>query len=297
MVLDSFFRYLQFEKRYSPHTLNAYQTDLRQFTAFVQKTYECEDISLAQSDWVRSWVYELMQSGLKTRSVHRKISSLNSFYLFLIERKLLDINPMSKVVLPRKGKPLPAYFQEDVLRRLVEILPEVENYSTARDKAIILLLSGCGLRRSEVIGLVLEDLDLMKQQLSVRGKGNKVRIVPLQEDVLFALEHVIAERANVKPKKETNLIFLTDKGNPLYPKFVYNLVRKYLAGVTTAEKRGPHTLRHSLATSLLDRGADLNAIKDLLGHEGLSATEVYTHTSVQRLKDAYRKAHPRASKE
>lgn len=294
MKSDSFFNYLQFEKRFSPHTVTAYRKDLEQFLSFVGEVYGLSSPGEVRHVHVRAWVVELLSSDRAPRTIHRKLSTLKTYFRFLLARGVITQNPMLKVVVPKAGRRLPASLREKDVRRLLEEATFGEDYGGQRDRMIVELLYQTGMRRSELIGLRLEDLDLAAGQLRVTGKGDKERIIPFGRTLGRRLEAFLVLRAAQFPDAGTSCLLLTDSGRPLYPKLVYNIVRRYLGLVTTNEKRGPHVLRHSFATHLSEGGADLNAIKSLLGHSSLAATQIYMHNSVERLKRVYEQAHPKA---
>lgn len=283
---------MEFEKRFSPHTLTAYEGDLSQFNKFIFETYEVADAKGVMPQHIRSWMVQLMQDGVSTRSVNRKLSSLKTFFKFLKRRGQLEINPMSKIVAPKSGKRLPVFVNKDQMDQLFESVDFGEGYEGIRNQTIMELLYATGMRRSELIGLSIEDVSFENSVIKVRGKGNKERLIPLSGKIDKVLHQYLEKRNACFPEKKN--LFLTGKGEKLYPKLVYNLVKKYLSVVTTLEQRSPHVMRHTFATHLSDNGADLNAIKDLLGHSSLAATQVYTHNSIERLKKVYEQAHPNA---
>jgi integrase/recombinase XerC len=294
--LHSFVQYLELEKRYSPHTITAYRADLEQFGEFARQMYGVEEIASVSHLYVRAWVVQLIQSGVKARSINRKLSSLKTFFKFLKRSGKVEQSPMTRVVAPKVGKRLPVYVQEQDLDALFKRIPFNESFEGTRDFLILELLYTAGLRRSELIGLKNENLDLVSRQLRVKGKGGKERLIPLMDRVVEDIMIYRRWRTEQFPDAGVPELLLTDKGRPLYPKFVYNLVKRYLSIVTTLEKKSPHVLRHSFATHLSEHGADLNAIKELLGHSSLAATQVYTHNSIERLKNVYRQAHPKAGR-
>lgn len=289
-----FLQYLAYERRFSTHTVQAYQTDLEQFASFLDETYGIRNDEQVGHPHIRSWVVHLLQAGRTPRTINRKLSCLQSYFRFLQKRGHLDRNPMLKVLAPKTGKRLPVYVREDAMDRLLRPEWFADDFSGLRDRLALELLYGAGLRRAELIGLRAGDLDLRAMRLRVLGKGNKERLLPLLPALRPLVEAYLAARDGEFGEGGVPELLLTGKGRPLYPKFVYNLVRKYLGQVTSLEKRSPHVLRHSFATHLAEHGADLNAIKELLGHASLAATQVYTHNSVERLKAVYERAHPKA---
>jgi integrase/recombinase XerC len=296
MLLNSFLQYIQYEKRYSAHTVQSYKTDLKQFAQFIKEQYDLGEYIEVQSTELRSWVVNLLQAGLAPSSIHRKISSLKSFYKFLRQRGHIKHDPLLNVYLPKKGERLPTVVEESRMDNLFERVKFPEGFEGLRDRLLIDLLYSTGMRRSELITLTWEDVDYANHSLRIRGKGNKMRIVPL----LIPLEKFLLDYQShfqeIFPEIDHPYVLVTDRGKVMYPKFVYNKVKKYLSTITTATKRGPHVLRHSFATHLSNHGAELNAIKDLLGHSSLASTQIYTHTSIENLKKVYAKAHPKAKK-
>jgi integrase/recombinase XerC len=295
MIIDKFIIYLKNEKRYSEHTLTAYQQDLQSFSIYTKEIYELDDLSKVNQDVIRSWTVYLMRKGLSNNSINRKIASLKSFYKFL-ENDFINnekiINPTKHLITPKKVKRLPSFVKEDEMENLLLSLDGTD-FISLRDKAIITLLYVTGIRRSELINLKLKDINLNDEYIKVLGKRKKERIIPINNKVIEIL------LAYKELKEElfcsNNNFFLTQKGKKLYPKAVYNIVNKHLSTVSTVEQKSPHTIRHSFATHLLNNGAELKAIQDLLGHNSLAATQVYTHTTLHKLKESYRKAHPKAN--
>ena len=295
MIIDKFIIYLKNEKRYSEHTLTAYQQDLQSFSIYTKEIYELDDLSKVNQDVIRSWTVYLMRKGLSNNSINRKIASLKSFYKFL-ENDFINnekiINPTKHLITPKKVKRLPSFVKEDEIENLLLSLDGTD-FISLRDKAIITLLYVTGIRRSELINLKLKDINLNDEYIKVLGKRKKERIIPINNKVIEIL------LAYKELKEElfcsNNNFFLTQKGKKLYPKAVYNIVNKHLSTVSTVEQKSPHTIRHSFATHLLNNGAELKAIQDLLGHNSLAATQVYTHTTLHKLKESYRKAHPKAN--
>lgn len=295
MKYDLFLAYLQFEKRFSSHTIKAYQTDLVQFNAFLQETYAIKQTNAIDHQHIRAWIIQLLEKQLTPRSINRKLSTLKSFFQFLMKKGKLEKNPMLKVIAPKVGKRLPAFVEEAPLKELLEDVPFGDDFIGIRDRLIMDLFYQTGIRRSELIQLQIADIDFQGQAIKVLGKGNKERLIPINRDLRLQIEKYLALRKTTFPNiLELGQLFLTKKGKPLYPKLVYNLVKGYLSIVTTQEARSPHILRHSFATHLSNNGADLNAIKELLGHSSLAATQVYTHNSIERLKQIYQQAHPKA---
>lgn len=296
MQLERFFHYLEYEKRYSPHTCLSYKTDLKQFHTFLEIQYELDDWLAVQSKHIRSWVVQLLQQKYAPGSIHRKASSLKAFYNFLLLQEVVKQHPFKGVHLPKKPQQLPKFIEETRIQLLFEELEFSKDFAGQRDLLLLDLLYSTGMRRNELIQLSWQDVDWSNNSLRILGKGQKMRIIPLLPSLQAHLREYEKVLQEVFPKLEHAKVMVTDKGKPLYPKFVYNKVKHYLSAVTTAEGRSPHVLRHSFATHLANQGAKLNAIKELLGHASLASTQIYTHSSIEELKKAYQKAHPKAKK-
>lgn len=295
--MELFFSYLRSERRYSPHTLLSYQTDLRQFSEYLKTAYELDDAALADHTLIRSWIVELMQQNLDPRTVNRKIACLRSYYKFLLRTGVVSKNPMLRITAPKMAKKLPDFVPEESLNGLLNSFEFPESFEGARDQLVLELLYGTGIRLSELLGIRHDDLSLPGRTVRVTGKGNKQRIVPLNPTLVQVLERYIARKQQEFPTggNAGSPLLVTNKQEPLYEKFVYRTVKHYLSHITTAaSQQHPHVLRHSFATHLLSKGADLNAIKELLGHANLAATQVYTHLSIDKLKAVFEKAHPKA---
>jgi integrase/recombinase XerC len=290
----SFLDYLQFEKRYSGHTIIAYKTDLEQFETYLEGHLETFDLISADFRIIRSWVVDMMESGQSARTVNRKITTLKSLYKYLMRRQIININPMDKVVSPKISKRLPSFVEEEKMELLLDEYSFGEDFKGIRNRLIIEVLYITGMRQAELISLGDSSIDLYEQHIRVTGKRDKERIIPFQREYLEVFRRYIKLRNDTFPGNSQPAFFLTDKGRPLYPKFVYRVVNTYLRFVTTMHDRSPHVLRHTFATHMLNRGADLNAIKEILGHASLSATQVYTHNTFEKLITIYKQAHPRA---
>ena len=295
-LLDQFSNYLEYERRYSNHTVNSYRVDLTQFIEFCQDQYEISDIKAIRHPIVRSWIVSMIENGYVNKTINRKISSLRTFYNFLKRRNLVDVNPMLKIVAPKIPKRLPSFIKEQEISALFDNLNEDVGYSSFRNRIIIELLYTTGMRRSELMSLQESNVSFTDGYLKVLGKGGKERIIPLNEIFLKKLKRLLELKQGEFPELESSKLFVTDRGKPIYPKFIYNVVVKLLGTVTTSAKKSPHVLRHSFATHLTNNGADINAIKELLGHANLAATQIYTHNSIKKLKDVYKNSHPKASK-
>ena len=293
MFIERFIGYLQFEKRFSPHTVTAYRKDLTQFTDFL-KTDGLDILSISHRE-VRSWMLALMEQGSEAKTVNRKLSVLRSFYKFLQREELIRINPMVLVKAPRIPKRLPVVMDEQKMDSLLdnEYVFEV-NFSGKRNRLIVELLYGTGMRLSELVNLTDKDVNLYEQYIKVLGKRNKERIIPVGSPLIKLIKDYMREKLSQNFDNKGGSLIVTNEGNNAYPQFIYRIVKLSLSQISTQTKRSPHILRHSFATALLNKGADLNAIKELLGHSSLAATQVYTHNSVEKLKSIYKQAHPKA---
>lgn len=292
-LVASFFSYLQYEKRYSPHTLLAYQTDLEQFEDYLTVTYQTSDFAAVNYQMLRSWIFTLATEELKARSIARKVACLKSFYKFLHKHGHVDTNPASRLKTPKIEKRLPAFVEEKNMVVLLDQLVFPEGFEGLRDKMMLEMLYGTGIRLSELINIKEADYNKYDKTLRVLGKGNKERIIPIHLTLHNSLMSYLEIRQSQFGAAE-DFMFLTDAGKQMYPVFVQRLTKKYIGSVSTVEKKSPHVLRHSFATHLLNHGADLNAIKEMLGHSSMAATQVYTHNSLEKLKQAHEKAHPKA---
>lgn len=294
MSLDSYRNYLRHEKRYSEHTITAYLRDINQFQQFIELTYGQTADTAVQRTHARSWVVQLVNDGIEARSVNRKISSLKNFYRFLLRGGKISANPFSTVHSLKTPTELPKFIEEAQMQLLFAREEFGEDYPGLRDRSVLELLYGTGMRRAELIRMKETDIDIDNSCVRILGKGKKERFVPVHPELPALLKHLAAEGRRLFGPSEEGLLFRTDSGRPVYPKLVYRIVKKYLSSVTTSDQKSPHVLRHSYATHLLNRGADLNAIKELLGHANLGATQVYTHNSIEKLKEAYKSAHPKS---
>lgn len=293
-TIQPFIEYLKFEKRYSVHTLTAYKTDLYEFIEFVKIQYGNIDLASISHVEVRSWLARLKEQGLTAKSLNRKISTLKSFFKYLLKNGLIDISPMVKVISPKIGKRLPVFVKEEETQLLLNSLSSsTENWRSLNARMIITILYATGLRLSELINLKEKQVDFARSQIKVLGKGNKERIIPLSGKLINS----IREYQQLKRKEfeiDEDVLLVSEKGKKLYPKYAYLIVNQYLGQSSTLDKKSPHVLRHSFATHLMNNGADLNAVKELLGHSSLAATQVYTHNTIEKLKDIHKKAHPKS---
>ena len=294
MTLNTFLEYLQFEKRFSPHTIEAYRNDLEQLTDFMQNNHAVSDPREIRVGHLRSWMVHLLEEGCVPRTVHRKISAVKSWFRFLRKRGAVSANPTARLVLPKVGKRLPAVIQEAEMRQLFESVQWGTDFEGVRDRLVLELLYQAGLRRSELIGLKLGDIDTARRTIKVTGKGDKSRIIPFGEHLFVQIDVYIRMREASFKDLWTESLFIGRGGKALSEKQIYTMVRRYLAIVTTQEHRSPHVLRHAFATHLSNHGAELTAVKALLGHSSLAATQVYMHNSAERLRQVYLQAHPKA---
>lgn len=293
--INSFYKYLEFERRSSVHTVTAYRNDIRQFCDFLDdvKIHSWGNIT---SKTIRQWMVNMLDEGISARTVTRKISTLKVLFRFLIREGELEANPAEKVITPKIPKRLPVFVKEAEMDYLLDQVDFGSDHTGMRNKLIIDLFYFTGMRLSELVELKIKQIDFGNDLIKVLGKGSKERIVPFTRELKQSITDYISMRNATFPEAKSEILFLTDKGMPIYQKLVYRVVNRYLSQVCTLTKKSPHVIRHSFATALLNRGADLNAIKELLGHANLAATEVYTHNSYEKLNSIYEQAHPRAEK-
>jgi len=291
---ESFLKYLTIEKRYSPHTVRSYLNDLDQFYSFLLSLGQTDEPEKVTSHDIRAWIVSMLENDYSTTSVHRKISCLRVFFRYLRKEGILKKDPLEKVVLPKRKKTIPVFVEEKAMSLLLDDHSFGDDFAGIRNRTIIEILYLTGMRRSELIGLHNNDVDVIEGTVKVTGKRNKQRIIPIVRPFLKRLEEYITVRDEIFGAENDRWFFITEKGNKMYDKSVYNIVNSYLALVTTIDKKSPHILRHTFATHMLNNGADLNSIKELLGHANLSATQIYTHNTFEKLKKIYKQAHPRA---
>ncbi|MBT8269806.1 MAG: tyrosine-type recombinase/integrase [Flavobacteriaceae bacterium] len=296
MAFKSFLEYLALEKNFSDHTIKAYGTDLNAFSDFCKSDFQLSHIKDADYTIIRSWIIELVDKGLSNRSVNRKISALNSFYKYLQKTGDVLINPLARHKALKTDKSVQVPFSQQEMKTVLDELNFDESFEGVRDKAIIELFYSTGMRRAELIELKVTDIDFSNAQVKVTGKRNKERIIPLLQGVLKTLGNYLSERNDLKLILDDQKLFLTKKGAKIYETLVYRIINSYFSEASHKVKKSPHIIRHSFATHLLNQGADLNAVKELLGHSSLAATQVYTHSSIAELKKVHAKAHPRRKK-
>ncbi|MEB0261747.1 MULTISPECIES: tyrosine-type recombinase/integrase [unclassified Mucilaginibacter] len=305
MFSDKFIQYISFEKRYSPHTVLAYKSDLEQFVLFLNPPNAIPQVThpseITHHD-IRNWMVALMDNKLLARSVNRKIATLRKYFKFLLQEGEVTINPTSRITAPKSPKNLPTVVDADKLTGMLDGRMDAagddpifsNDFPGLRDKLVIEMLFGTGMRLAEITGIKDEDINWYESTVKVLGKRNKQRIIPLNNELIQLLKRYAEAKKGENFNNNSLMLLVTNKGASAYSKLIYLIVQKYLSHISTQDKRSPHVLRHTFATSLLNNGADLNAIKELLGHANLSATQIYTHNSVERLKSIYKQAHPKA---
>lgn len=292
-MIKEFLQYLQYEKNYSSHTVLSYHTDISQFCSFLQTDEDKFSPLSISAQQIQQWILTLMSENHSARTLSRKISTLKSLWNFLLTRGYTQQNPTLKIILPKTNKPLPAFFKHTEMETVLDETFLPDDFESLRNHLIIEMFYLTGVRLSELISIKDTDIDFTEGNLRVIGKRNKQRIIPISIDFCLKLNHYIRKRNNEVENYSTEL-FVRTNGKKLYPKMVYNLVHNSMSQVSSLHKRSPHVLRHTFATGILNEGADINAVKELLGHSSLAATQVYTHTSFEELHNIYKQAHPRA---
>ena len=292
--IQSFLDYLKFQKRYSIHTIRSYHDDLIQFFEYLEIKFGEVLLGEINHNYVRSWLAAMKEKSITSKTINRKISSLKSFFKYLIKTGVLEQTPMNKVITPKISKRLPDFIKVEDAGKLTGSLKNTEDWKSLNTKILIMLLYNTGMRLSELINLKERQIDFHKKQIKVLGKGNKERIIPVSQEIIKIIKDYIQQKKKEFEKVDDNLV-VTEKGKKMYPKYPYLVVKSFLGSqLKTLEKKSPHVLRHSFATHLSNNGADLNAIKELLGHSSLAATQVYTHNTIEKLKKVYNQAHPKA---
>jgi integrase/recombinase XerC len=298
--IRSFFEYLKYEKRYSAHTLTSYQTDITGFFDYLETQFGGIPIKQIDHNFIRSWLAGLKDNGLSSRSINRKISCLRSFFKYCLKTGMVDASPMIKVTGPKSGKRLPVFVKEDDSRKLMETLGHsTEDWKSLNAQLLITVFYSTGMRLSELINLKERQVDAGRCQVKVLGKGNKERIIPVSKELVTLIRDYIDQKKKRLPgqeraEKTDPVLLVTEKGKKLYPKYAWLLVNEVLGKSSSLDKRSPHVLRHSFATHLMNNGANLNAVKELLGHSSLAATQVYTHNTIEKLKVIHKRSHPKA---
>lgn len=296
MEILPFLQYLAYEKRFSQHTCVAYRGDLTRLCAYLREVHGIEEVAAVSHRHVRAWMAQLLKEGQSARTIRRKLSAVQSFFAYELLRGNVTQNPAKRLQAPKPPKKLPVAVSSTDLAGLFARLPVAASadFAACRDRLLLEVLYGCGLRRSEVVAMRIQDVDVQQQRLRVEGKGGKTRLIPFGPTLKEALLIYLRARADAFPDNHTEYLLLTDKGRPVYDKWVYLAAKAYLMQLPTAEQHSPHVFRHSFATHLVENGAELNAVKTLLGHSSLAATQIYTHNALKHLKNVYRQAHPKA---
>jgi integrase/recombinase XerC len=291
---QAFLDYIKFEKRYSQHTLISYEADLTQFFQFLITQYDAPVLTKITSGFVRSWLAEMRSQKISAKTLNRKISTLKSFFKYQMKVGVIKQTPMTTIIAPKISKRLPTFVAENDMDTLKQHVEFPDTWKGRTDKLIISVFYNTGMRLSELVNLKDAQVDAANCQLKVLGKGNKERIIPVSKDVVEEISQYIKLKASTCENLQTQNLFVLKNGKPLYAKYVYLVVKQNLSYVTTLQKKSPHVLRHTFATHLTNNGADLNAVKELLGHSSLAATQIYTHNTIDKLKDIHKKAHPKA---
>lgn len=292
-IVEKYINYLRYEKNYSSHTEISYSTDLMQFNLYLENNFPEHALTTIDGDIVRAWIMSLMEHNNTARSVNRKLSSLKSFYRYLQRIGEIKVNPMKRVSGPKAKRPIPSFINYNDMEKVLDVEVPDDDYEAFRDKVILELFYVTGMRRAELIGLKDVDVDFIAGNIRVTGKRNKQRIIPISRSTMELLSRYLEHRQE-EFKNQTETFFVKKDGSPIYPMLVHRVVTSHLKWIPTLTKASPHVLRHSFATGMLNNGADINAVKELLGHSSLASTEIYTHTSFDELKKIYNKAHPRA---
>lgn len=296
MPFKPFTDYLLLEKKYSPHTVAAYSKDIQRFFDFVSKEYQLKSLLVVNYSMVRSWIVNLVDSGISNSSINRKISSLKTYYKFLLKTSQISETPLAKHRALKVAKKIQIPFSQTEVEDVLELFDHANDFQTLRDKLIVELFYSTGIRRAELIGLRLSDVSEVQKTIKVLGKRNKERIIPLLPSVLSTIARYKIFRAALPSLGASKILLVTSKGNAIYETLVYRVITRYFSEISLKVKKSPHILRHSFATHLLSQGAELTAVKELLGHASLASTQVYTHNSIDTLKQVYKNTHPRNSK-
>jgi integrase/recombinase XerC len=293
-LIQSFIDYLTFQKRYSPHTIVSYENDLCAFFDFIALQFECTKIEEVSASFVRTWLASMKEAGMESKSINRKISSLKSFFKYQLKQGVVLTSPMVTIISPKVKKRLPQFVDEKDIHTLFSYIEFPDNWEGKTHRLLLQLFYNTGMRQAELVNLKEAQVDSGNGNIKVIGKGNKERVLPVSKELMFLVVDYLKGKRIHFEQFDSELLLVNGKGKKLYPKYVYNVVRHYLSSVTTIDKKSPHVLRHSFATHLMNNGADLNAVKELLGHSSLAATQIYTHNTIEKLKDVYKKAHPKA---
>lgn len=292
--IQEFLNHLTFQKRYSPHTIVSYQNDLAAFFDFIEIKFGSTKLDEINASFVRSWLAEMKESGMESKSLNRKISTLKSFFKYQLKQGTVLTSPMATIISPKVKKRLPQYVDEKDIHTLFSHVEFPDNWEGKTHWLLLQLFYNTGMRQAELVNLRESQIDISNRNIKVLGKGNKERVIPVSKELILLIEAYQQGKRSQFDNFDSVVLLINAKGKRLYPKYVYNVVRQYLSTVTTIDKKSPHVLRHTFATHLMNNGADLNAVKELLGHSSLAATQIYTHNTIEKLKDVYKKAHPKA---
>ena len=293
-IIQNFLDYLKFQKRYSPHTITSYQNDLSTFFDFLQIQFGETPLPDIKTTFIRSWLAELKQQGMESKSINRKISTLKSFFKYQLRQQTIAVSPMTAIISLKISKRLPQFVHKKDIITLITHVEFPDNWEGKTHHLILQLFYNTGIRQAELVGLKEIDISKSNSTIKVLGKGNKERIIPVNDQLMNLMQEYMDAKKKLYEVYDKTFLLVTLSGKKLYPRYVYNAVNKYLSLVTTIDKKSPHVLRHSFATHLMNNGADLNAVKELLGHSSLAATQIYTHNTIEKLKDIHKKAHPKA---
>jgi integrase/recombinase XerC len=293
-ILQPFLNHLQFEKRYSQHTIVSYQTDLISFFDYLQVTYNGIELDQISHIYIRSWLASLKDTAMAAKTINRKISSLRSFFKYAVKIGLLEKTPMTKIIAPKNEKRLPNFVSENDIGTLINDLSFGDSWNAKTEKLLLLLFYNTGMRLTELINLKDVGVNFSSHTIKVLGKGNKERVIPISKEMAEVMKEYVENKVNLFPANRPQELLINEKKKKLATRTVYSIVQKYLSLVTTINKRSPHVMRHTFATHLMNNGADLNAVKELLGHSSLASTQVYTHNTIDKLKKVYKQAHPKA---
>ena len=293
-LIQTFLDYLKFQKRYSQHTVISYQNDLTDFFDFIERQFDTIALSEINTSFVRSWLAGLKEKGMESKTINRKISTLKSFFKYQLKQGLLQSSPVATIFSAKVKKRLPQFVSESDINTLFNYMEFPDDWRGKTDRLLFELLYNTGIRKGELLTLKEAHLDTTNSTIKVLGKGNKERILPVSKELNRLMQQYVADKGINFKIADTEILLVNEKGKKLYPKYIYNVVAKYLAAVTTIDKKSPHVLRHTFATHLMNNGADINAVKELLGHSSLAATQIYTHNTIEKLKEVHNKAHPKA---
>ncbi len=292
--IERFLNYLTFQKRYSPHTISSYQNDLTGFFDFVEQLFGNTALSDINSSYIRSWLAGMKEKGMESKSLNRKISTLKSFFKYQLKQGLIATSPTATIISPKIKKRLPQFIAEKDINTLFNYVEFPDNWDGKTHKLILQLFYNTGMRQAELVNLKESQVDQSNSNIKVLGKGKKERVLPVSKELMGLIQQYMQNKLIRLAQFDTEVLLVNSKGKKLNPRYVYTLVNRYLSLITTIDKKSPHVLRHTFATHLMNNGADLNAVKELLGHSSLAATQIYTHNSIEKLKDVYKRAHPKA---